>query len=90
VNAENAEKAKEAVALYTKTGHVGIYLPKPPDGVVLLGREEGDDHHYPLLRQGNRHVLWGFTGGPDQMTAAGKMVFVAVCKYTAALATAGK
>lgn len=77
--------ANKPVKLYTQSGHVGIHLPKPPTGVVLLGREETDDAHYPVVAQG-RCALWGFTGGPADMTADGKKVFVATCRYTAALA----
>jgi hypothetical protein len=44
------------VALYRKSSHVGIHLPKLLLGIELLGREEKDAVHYPLVRQ-DRYVL---------------------------------
>lgn len=76
----------KAVKLYGATGHVGICLPNPPADVGLLGREEVSPKHYALVRQGDRFVLWGFTAGPDAMTADGRKLFVATCRYTAGLA----
>ena len=82
--------AGKALTLYKQTNHVGIHLPKPPANVVLLGREENDKTHYALVQQGDRYVLWGFTAGPDSMTADGRKVFVATCRYTAELVRAAK
>jgi hypothetical protein len=70
--------------IYRESGHVGIHVPEPIDGVVLLGREAADPAHYPLLRQDPRYVFWGFTGAPDAMTELGRRVFVQACRYTAA------
>jgi hypothetical protein len=78
------------LALYEAGGHVAIHLPSPPEDVVLLGREPGDATHYVLVQQGPRHVLWGFTGPPGQMTAEGKQLFVHACRYTEALGAAKK
>jgi hypothetical protein len=47
-----------------------------------------DAAHY-LVRQGPRHVLWGFTAGPDDMTREGRQLFVHTCRFTQELA-AGK
>jgi hypothetical protein len=71
-----------SVKLYETSGNVAIYSPKPPAEVVLLGREERSTHHYTLIRQGDRSVLWGYTAGPDDMTADGRKLFVATCRYT--------
>ena len=78
------------LAVYKASGHVGIHLPSPPGDVALLGREANDATHYVLVKQGPRHVLWGFTAGPDQMTAEGKQLFVHTCRYTEALGAAKK
>jgi hypothetical protein len=78
----------KAVTLYEKTNHVGIHLPNPPADVVPLGREAVSPDHYALARQGDRFVLWGFTAGPDAMTADGRKLFAAACRYTAALGRA--
>lgn len=79
----------KAISLYKKSGHVGIYLPKPAAGIALLGREEADEDHYPLVSQGDR-VLWGFTGGPAEMTELGRKVFAATCRYAAKLTRPAK
>jgi len=80
----------KALAVYKASGHVGIHLPSPPGDVALLGREANDATHYVLVKQGPRHLLWGFTAGPDQMTAEGKQLFVHTCRYTEALGAAKK
>ncbi|QEL17133.1 hypothetical protein [Limnoglobus roseus] len=77
-------RTDKPVSLYKRSGHVGIIPAKTAAGVVLLGREEADAEHYPIIGQGDR-VLWGFTGGPADMTDAGRKVFVATCRYTAKL-----
>jgi hypothetical protein len=73
------------IKVYEKTGHVGIFLPRPPRDVLLLGREERDTRHYPLVHQGPRYVLWGFQAPPEQMTPVGRVLFIAACRYTVAL-----
>jgi hypothetical protein len=80
---------ENAVTLYKRSGHVGIHLPKPEGGIVLLGREAVDADHYAIVGQGDR-VLWGFTGSPLEMTEAGRKVFVATCRYTASLTRPAK
>ena len=66
----------ETIELYTSTNHVGIYLPEPPNDVVLLGREPEDPNHYPIVQEKDRYLLWGFTGNPDSMTPIGKELFI--------------
>ena len=77
-----ATKEGEPVALYRQSDHIGIYLPKPPADILLIGREPNDKAHYPIVRQGSRYVLWGFTGSPAQMTPAGRTLFVHLCRLT--------
>jgi hypothetical protein len=71
------------VKLYTKTDHVGIYLPSPPSNVVLIGREVSDEDHYPIVLQDGRYLLWGFTGSPKDMTSEGKRLFVNIADHLA-------
>jgi len=71
--------------LYTATGHVGIYLPSVPTDVEVLGREVGDPEHYPLVLEGRRYVLWGFTGSPDAMTSVGRELFVNLVYFVRSL-----
>jgi hypothetical protein len=80
----------QVLAVYKASGHVGVYLPTPPEDVVLLGREANNATHYVLVQQGPRHVLWGFTGPPGQMTPEGKQLFVHTCRHTDALGAAKK
>jgi hypothetical protein len=80
----------KVLAVYKASRHVGVHLPKPPEDVVLLGREPQDATHYVLVGQGPRHMLWGFTAPPDQMTAEGKQLFVHTCRYTEALSESKK
>jgi hypothetical protein len=80
----------QVLAVYKASSHVGVYLPTPPEDVVLLGREPNNATHYVLVGQGPRPVLWGFTAPPDQMTAEGKRLFVHTCRYTEALSAAKK
>lgn len=75
----------QSTALYEKTNHIGIYLPKPADDVLLIAREDVGAKHFVMVQKGKRYVFWGFTGSPDQMTSIGKELFVATCKYTTSL-----
>jgi hypothetical protein len=78
-------ESEEFIPVYEATHHVGVFVPKPAEDVLLLGREEKDAQHYPLLQQGSHYVLWGFTASPTQMTRAGKDLFIATCRYTVGL-----
>jgi len=60
---------------------ITIHLPTPPDDVVLLGQEVGDQTHYILVEQANRYLFWGNDGSPGGMTSAGKDLFVNVVWY---------
>jgi hypothetical protein len=55
---------------------VGIYLPSAP-GTLSFGLEPADKAHAPLITEdADCNQLWGFAGPPDQMTEAGKKLFV--------------
>lgn len=75
----------KAIPVYGNTNHVGIFLPNPAEDILLIGREEKNATHYPIVQQGSRYVLWGFTAPPDQMTPIGRELFVALCRYTSTL-----
>ena len=68
------------IELYTTSvGVVHIYLwPSIPPDVVTLGRHATDTGYYPLVQQGEIYLLWGFHASPDDMTQAGKDLFVNV------------
>ncbi len=70
-------RKKPVATLYERgSGYVAIHLPKPVSGVVPLGREIDDRDHYPLIKQDDRYLLWGFDDGPRAMTEGGWQVFV--------------
>lgn len=64
---------------------VGIFLganpnePPPPD-VTVIGLEPPNNDHAPLIQQRCDH-LWGYSGNPNQMTAAGQDIFVNAVAY---------
>ncbi len=68
------------VQVYTNpNSFLAVYNPNPVAGVTRIGRQINDNGHYPLIsekRGTNCYTLWGFSGLPDGMTAAGKDVFV--------------
>jgi uncharacterized repeat protein (TIGR01451 family) len=78
------------VDLYTKpVPFRASYYPTvvPGDGVTLIGRQENDQAHYPLIAQqfsGQSGpwcgLLWGFRRPPSQMTSAGRNVFASLVK----------
>ncbi len=72
---------KRIVQVYQKTQHIGIYMLKPPNDVVLIGQEPESAVHYNLLQQGGRFMLWGFQAGPDAMTETGRHLFINVVSY---------
>jgi hypothetical protein len=72
------------VQLYEHTAHVGINLPTPEAmPVTLIGREPYNEAHYVIVEQNQypRQILWGFGGPPEDMTEAGRQLFVNVAWY---------
>jgi len=76
------------VRVYDKTEHVGILIPKPPSGILLIGREPADETHYNLVQQDvgeRRFLLWGFQAGPPHMTADGRHLFINLARHLAGM-----
>ena len=71
----------ELIELYTASEHVGIHFSEVPPNVVVLGRETDDFDHYPLTLEDEKHLLWGFTASPDDMTQVGQDIFINVVDY---------
>jgi len=63
------------------TNTVYIYSPKPPAGVVLIGRDPQSASHYPVIQQTYQYLLWGFQGGPTKMSTVGQQLFTNVAWY---------
>ncbi len=65
-----------ALPLYSEAvKEVGIHLPEPATGVTVLGTEPTSKTHHPLIAE-DCHQLWGFSGGPKQMTKEGQLLFI--------------
>ncbi len=47
-------------------------------GLTLIGLQANDLTHFPLIAQGNKFLLWGFSAGPSAMNTLGQQVFVNV------------
>lgn len=45
-------------------------------GLTLIGSQVNDVTQFPLIAQGNKYLLWGFSTGPSMMNAVGQQVFV--------------
>ncbi len=66
----------QTISIYSKSTHIGINLPVPlPPNVVLLGRNDVRQEHYPLVQEAPRYLLWGWNASPDSMTQIGKDLF---------------
>ena len=68
------------VALYERTGNVGIYMPKPTNDILLIGREPDSEAHYNIIQQ-EHFLLWGFQAGPPEMTGEGRTLFTNIARY---------
>jgi serine/threonine protein kinase len=49
-------------------------------GLVLIGLQANDLTHFPLIAQGDKFLLWGFSAGPSAMNTLGQQVFVNALK----------
>ncbi|NOZ28107.1 MAG: VWA domain-containing protein [Chloroflexi bacterium] len=71
--------------VYEKTGHIGIYIPRPSKDITLIGREPGNETHYNIVQQAGRFLLWGFKAGPSSMTEDGRHLFINIARYLAGM-----
>lgn len=67
--------------LYESSRHVGIYIQSTSTGMTTLGKETGNEEHYPLLLEENKYIFWGFTASPESMTDIGKALFSNIVAY---------
>lgn len=58
----------------------GTYMPYRAQGVILIGREIEDQHHYPIIQQ-TRFMMWGFNASPTLLTEDGRLLFENVVHY---------
>jgi hypothetical protein len=75
--------ADQVIQLYSYSGCTSIYLPSEMEGVVKLGQDAGNIDYYPLIIEQNKYTLWGFRKSPNNMTDAGKALFVNTVAWTA-------
>jgi len=65
------------VQLYgSNVGYTAIHYPNPIAGITGIGRQSDDNSHYQIIEKDTQYILWGFNGGPNQMTDTGRQVFV--------------
>jgi len=64
--------AGRVVVSSSKMDYVSIHLPHPGAGIELVGREDGDATHYPVVvDRTRRNAIWGAHGVPSSYTADG-------------------
>ena len=64
------------VHTYVHTGIIAINSSASlADSVTFFGRQPPNDTYYPVVQEGSRHFLWGFTNSPASMSGEGKEFF---------------
>jgi parallel beta-helix repeat protein len=69
--------------LYTESNYVPLYLFPVPETVTALGRDADSFGYYPLALEHNRYIFWGFSASPENMTEAGKHLFINLVIWSA-------
>ena len=64
----------------TPVAAVEGYGPRLAGGVAQIGRDDNNTPYITLSQEGV-HILWGYEGGPDQMTESGQNLFANVVSY---------
>ncbi|MHA1268965.1 MAG: hypothetical protein ACTSPY_04190 [Candidatus Helarchaeota archaeon] len=64
----------------TITG-IAVYNPTNLSNLKIIGRQAGNQDHYPIIMEDGRYLLWGFTGCPSNMTVYGKNMFLNLVYY---------
>jgi len=64
----------------TGVGAVEQHGPSLAAGVVQIGRDDNNTP-YITLSQEKSHILWGYDGGPKEMSESGQGLFVNVVSY---------
>lgn len=85
--------ADRVVILYTApVRYLGVWNAAPEFKVTRLGRQSGNQGHYPLIAQSagpQCFLLWGFENSPTTMTSVGQDLFINVVVNTASGYTCG-
>jgi serine/threonine protein kinase len=69
--------ANHTLTLYNSSQPLAaITAAAPQPGLTLIGSEVNDLTQFPLIVQGNKYLLWGFSAGPSAMSNLGQKVFV--------------
>jgi hypothetical protein len=65
------------LTLYSQnSSFVAINVQVPPADVVLIAHTTDNNNQFPIIRQGEDYLLWGFSRGPGDMTTTGQQAFV--------------
>ena len=84
---EIAVPDNKVIKLYTlgKFQYASYIPAPPPSDVTLLGRQDDDTTHYPLVQESNKYLLWGFNGDTSHMTETGESLFVNLVSFACSL-----
>jgi predicted outer membrane repeat protein len=70
--------------LCAEADQINIYLwPAAPDTVTTLGLDAGNAGYYPLVLEHDRYFFWGYDVSAEDLTAAGRKLFVNMVIRTA-------
>lgn len=62
-------------SLFEGRNNTIVIIVNDPAGLNLIGRRPDEATHYPIVGT-DRFILWGFSAGPDDMTAVGRQAFI--------------
>jgi len=77
----------DIIKLYTlgKFQYASHIPAPPPSDVTLLGRQDDDTTHYPLVQESIKYLLWGFNADTSYMTETGESLFVNLVSFACLL-----
>lgn len=55
---------------------VAVIVPAPVEDVLLIGGRRNVPAQFTIVQQDERYLLWGYAGGPADMTPVGQQAFV--------------
>jgi hypothetical protein len=60
---------------------IAANLEAVPSGVQPIASRPDIATRYPIARQGDLYLLWGFSEGPNRMTAEGQRAFINILEF---------
>jgi serine/threonine protein kinase len=68
--------SNHTLTLYNSSQPFAAITAAPQSGLTLIGSDVNDSTQFPLIAQGNKYLLWGFSAGPSAMNALGQQAFI--------------